>query len=190
METWWSALPLFDKVLWAIAALFTLLFVVQTILSFLGGDGDSMGDSDAAVDTDDGAGASYFTIRNFITFFTLFGWAGLACVQNGAGPIVSIAVATVAGVLMVALTMWLMAKASQLKHSGTLDMRNAVGKTGTAYLTIPASRGGTGKASLRVQGALRELDAITDDTTPISTGALITVASVIDGRILLVTRKE
>jgi len=189
MESWWDALPIFEKILWATALLFSALFVVQTLFSFIGGgDTDSFGDADGAVDADSGEGTSYFTLRNLIIFLTMFGWTGLACVHNGMSQGASIAIGVAAGAIMVAIMVWLMAKAAGMRHSGTLDLANAVGQTGTVYLVIPAARGGQGKVTVRVQGALRELDAITDESAPLTTGSLIHVASVIDGRLLLVTR--
>jgi hypothetical protein len=189
MSVWWEALTLFEKVLWAIALFFSLLFILQTVLAMIGADSDgSMGDADASVHADHGEGNSYFTIRNLVTFFTMFAWTGLACQQNGLGELGSMAIGTVVGLLMVALMVWLMNKAASMKHSGTLETQRTVGLTGTTYLLIPAARSGMGKISVRVQGNLRDLDAMTDDPSPIATGTMVTVTSVINDRILLVSR--
>lgn len=189
MEIWWSTLTGFEKILWSIALFFSLLFLVQTVLSFIGGDADlASGDPDDAIDQDQGTGSSFFTIKNFIAFFTMFGWVGLAGLHNGLGQAATISIAVLAGAAMVFLMVWLLAKADRLKHSGTLDLKNAVGCTGNTYLLVPAARGGLGKVHVRVQGALRELDAMTDDASAIATGSIVKVTAVIDGRILLITR--
>ncbi len=185
LNSWWQGLDTLHKGFWAIALLFTLFFVVQTVLTFIGGDADGTDGADDGFDGD--MGHQFFTIKNLIAFFTLFGWAGLAALENRLSPFVAILIGAVAGVAMVLLMMWMMRKASHMRHSGTLDINNAVGLTGQVYLPIPAARGGNGKVSLRVQGSLKELDAITDDPVTIPTGSLIKVLGIINGRILLVT---
>lgn len=184
IHSWWQALDPLNKAFWSIALLFSLFFLVQTVLTFIGGDADGGEDMDGF---DGDMGHQFFTIKNLIAFFTLFGWAGLAALNNGLTPFVAVLIGAVAGVAMVLLMMLLMRKAAQMRHSGTLDINNAVGLTGQAYLPIPAARGGNGKVHIRVQGSLKELDAITDDTTTIATGSLVQVRHIINGRLLLVT---
>lgn len=191
METWWQGLPMVEKLFWGIAVLFTFLFLLQTILSFVsGGDDGASGEVDDAMGHDDGVGSSFFTIKNFIAFFTMFGWVGLASLYNGLGGGAAITLGALAGILLVAIMMWLLNKAGQMRHSGTLDLRNAVGLAGSTYLVIPPARGGLGKLTVRVQGSLRELDAMTDDAAPIATGSVARVVGLLDGRILLVTRNS
>ena len=183
----WAALPSLEKILWVIALIASLLFVIQTLMTFAMGDGELDGDADADISGDEGAGHQMFTLKNLVAFFTLFGWTGLGCLQAGLHPMLALVLASVAGVAMVALMMFLLARISQLKHSGTLDLKNAIGLTGRVYLTIPAARASIGKVHLRVQGGVKELDALTDLPEPIATGAMVKVLQVIDERILLVT---
>lgn len=191
MDLWWQQLDTFEQILWGIALLFSLLFILQSALSFLGGgDASAMGDVDDAVDSDHGVGTSFFTLRNFIVFFTLFGWTGLAAHKAGWSESAVVMAGSLAGGAMVAVMMWLLNKAGELRHSGTMDLKNAMGSTGTTYLHIPASRGNAGKVSIHVQGTLRELEALTDDPEPIPTGARITVVGLADARTLLVTRNS
>ena len=46
MTDWWNALDDFEKALWAITLVATLIFVIQTIATFIGMDGDSGGGAD------------------------------------------------------------------------------------------------------------------------------------------------
>jgi hypothetical protein len=191
MELWWQQLGTFEQLLWGVSLLFSLLFILQSAFSFLGGDDAvAVGDVDDAIGSDDGVGSSFFTLRNFIVFFTLFGWAGLAAYKAGWGEPAAVLTGALAGGAMVAVMMWLLKKAGELRHSGTLDLKNAVGSMGTTYLLIPARRTGSGKVSIQVQGALRELEALTDEADPIPTGARITVVGLADPRTLLVTRNS
>src|SRR3546814_8408646 len=85
IATWWQTLGGIEKFFWVIALLFSFLFIVQTILAFVGGGGDddgAFGDSDEYIDGDSGIDFQFFTIKNFITFFTVFGWVGLGCLKS------------------------------------------------------------------------------------------------------------
>ena len=187
IASWWQSMATFEKILWAIAILFSLLFLIQTIMSAIGGDGDAHGDADDAVGDDDGIGYQFFTIKNLIAFFTMFGWVGIAVYKGGLGPGMAIIAGIAGGVLMVAIMFFLFKNVSRLKHSGTMQIKNAVNQVGETYLFIPAKRGGTGKVHVKVQGSLRELQALTDDSSDIPTGKLIKVTDIINDQILLVT---
>jgi hypothetical protein len=188
ISAWWQALDSFEKILWAIALLFSTFFLLQTILSFAGGDSDMAdGHADASVGGDDGTGHQFFTIKNLIAFFTIFAWTALACYKGNMGKGLSIGIGLVAGSLMVVMMAMLFRSMSKLKQSGTLQMKNAIGMVAETYLFIPAKRGGFGKIHIKVQGSLHELQAITDDADQIATGKLVKVTGVINDSVLLVT---
>lgn len=182
---WFLDLKGFEFILWCIALLFTLLFILQTIVSFFIGDGH--GDIDVAGDDGHGDGSSFFTLRNMIAFFTMFGWTGLAALKSGLPDFAVVLIAVLAGVATVYLLYFLMQKTSKLRQSGTLQMKNAVSQVGETYLRIPAKRSGMGKVQVQVQGRLMELDAMTDDGEDIATGVPIRVVNTLNERILLVT---
>ena len=182
---WWQNLKGFEFILWCIALLFSLLFVVQTIVSFfIGGDHS---DIDAVGDDGHGDATQFFTLRNMIAFFTMFGWAGLAAYKSGISSAWVVLIAVAAGSLMVYLLYFLMQKAGKLKQSGTLQIKNAINQIGETYLRIPAQRGGVGKVQIQVQGRYMELEAMTDDKEDIATGRPIKVINTLNERILLVT---
>ena len=81
----------------------------------------------------------------------------------------------------------LMRNAGRLRHSGTLQVKNAINQIGETYLRIPAKRMGIGKIHVQVQGRLMELDAMTDDAEDISTGRPVHVVNILNNQILLVT---
>lgn len=182
---WLLNLKGFELVLWCIALLFSFLFVIQIIISLFIGDSD--GDFDDGGDGGHGDATQFFTIRNMIAFFTMFGWSGLTAYKSGLSNAWVIVIAVASGVLMVAILVFLMTRASKLRQSGTLQMKNAVSQVGETYLRIPARRGGMGKIQVQVQGRLMELDAMTDDAEDIATGKPIKVVSTLNERILIVT---
>ncbi len=188
ISSWWQQLPSLERIFWVVALLFSALFVIQLILSFVIGDGDaSEGDADSYVAGDDGAGHQYFTIKNMIAFFTIFGWTGIACLQGGMSSTAAIGIAIGAGSVVVLMMAVLFKSMSKLKQSGTLQIKNALGLVAETYLLVPARRGGFGKIHIKVQGSLHELQAITDDAEPIATGKLVKVVGLVNDNILLVT---
>ncbi|MFB2120643.1 hypothetical protein [Parapedobacter sp. 2B3] len=191
ITTWWQALGGTEKFFWAVALLFSFLFVMQTIFAFIGGGDDdgAFGDSDEYVDGDGGIDYQFFTIKNFITFFTVFGWVGLGCLKSGL-PIGQVVIwSTVSGVAIVLIMFYLFSRMAKLRSSGTLRIQNALHKQAETYLRIPAVRSGYGKVHIRVQGSLRELRALTDDEDDIPTGRPVTVVGIVNESILLVTGK-
>lgn len=193
ISSWWQGMDLFEKILWVIAILFSSLFLLQTVFSiFTGGDADSheaMGQSDEYVGDDDGVGHEFFTIKNMIAFFTMFGWVGIAAYNSGLSKGISALLALGAGVIMVFLMVLLLRNVGKLKYSGTMQIKNALNQVANVYLFIPAQRKGAGKIHVRVQGSLHELDAITDDAADIATGSIVKVTGIIDEGLLLVTAK-
>lgn len=191
ITTWWQHLETFEKILWGIALVFSSFYLLQSMLSLSGGDTDhGDGHADASMDHDDGVHYQFFTLKNMIAFFTMFGWVGIAAHSSGIGKTGTVLLALAGGAGIVMLMAVILGSMSRLRHSGTLDIENAINLTGSTYLFIPASRGGIGKVHIKVQGSLRELPAMTDDETEIATGALVRVKKIINERILLVTLAE
>ena len=181
---WYQNLQGFELILWSIAIFFSVLFILQSIISiFTGGDS---GDADS-FDGDSYMGHSFFTVRNMIAFFTMFGWTGLAAYKGGLNNWLVVFIALFAGISMVAIMYLLMRNSKRLKASGTLQMKNAINQVGETYLRIPGNRQGLGKVQVQVQGRYIELDAMTDDPEDISTGKPIKVVNILNNRILLVT---
>lgn len=187
-ETWWQAMELAEKIYWCIAIPFSIVFIIQLVLTFIGGDFDdagSTGDADASIDADDGIGFQFISIKNISGFFTIFSWTGIAAINAGKSMPFTIIVSVLAGLAMMTLMATLIYYMGKLSEDGTLKLSNAIGKLGTAYLKIPAQRKGMGKVQIKVQG-YRTLDAITDDMDDIPTGAVVDVVDIINDEILLV----
>jgi membrane protein implicated in regulation of membrane protease activity len=187
---WWSSLDIFAKFYWLIAIPSSLAFLIQLVLTFIGGDfdGDADIELDAEIEGDSGIGFQFFTLKNLIAFFAIFSWVGLACIDAELSKPVTILLSSLSGIAMMLLMASIFYFASKLTESGTLKMANAIGHIGDVYLTIPANSAGYGKVQIKLQGALRELDAITHDSENIPTGAIIKVTNVSPNNILIVTK--
>ena len=191
ITTWWQHLEAFEKILWGIAFTFSSFYLLQNMLSLFGGDTDhGDGHADTSMGHDDGSHYHFITLKNMIAFFTVFGWVGIAAHTSGIGKTGTVLLALAGGIGIVILMAIILGSMSCLRHSGTLEIENAINLTGSTYLFIPANRGGIGKVHIKVQGSLRELPAMTDDDMEIATGALVRVKRIINERILLVTLAE
>lgn len=188
--SWWDAKPVLEQVYWGISIIGSLILTVIMILTFAGGDGDFSSDPDLEIESDAGAGFQFFTLKNLVGFFTIFGWAGLACIDLGVPFIVTIIVSIFCGLVMMFMMAGIFYLMSRMVESGTLSLKNAIGATGEVYLPIPANRGGLGKIQIKVQGALRELDAMTKEGVDIPRGALVEVHEIVNDHILLVTKQS
>jgi membrane protein implicated in regulation of membrane protease activity len=191
-SNWWSAMEMLEKVYWGIALPASLIFVILIIATIFVGDVDDFdgGDVDAAVDGDDGVGFHFVTLKNMIAFFTLAGWSGIASIHAGHNTTTSIIISFVCGLIMMSIMALLYYLMGKMTSSGTLNMKNAINRTGEAYLLIPAKRGGIGKVQVKVQGSLRTLDAITDEEEEIKTGTVIEVIDVTGTDILIVKKSK
>jgi len=190
ISSWWQGLAGFEKILWAFAIIFSVLFVFQTLYSLFVGETDdssAIGTADSYIGDDTGIGHQFFTVKNLIAFFTMFGWAGIAAYNSGLSKGLTIVIALVAGFTMVLIMVFLLRNVNKLKHSGTMQIKNALNEVCETYLFIPARRNGIGKVHIRIQGSLHELDAITDDESQIPTGKIVKVTGIVNEQILLVT---
>ena len=186
----WSAIGVFEQVYWILAIPATLIFTVLLVLTIAGSDADTDVDTDIDSDIADGDSIpfQFISLKNIVAFFAVFGWSGIGFINAGMSYWLVLILSFLCGVLMMFLMASLFYLMSKLVESGTLDMKNAIGKLGEVYLVIPGKRGGMGKVQINVQGALRELDAITDSDT-IPTFSIVKVLDVIDDHILLVKKQ-
>lgn len=195
---WWNELGTVSQIFYCMAIPATLVLIIQTVLLFLGLEGE---DGDLEVDGGEDLlggdedlmsgidGLRIFTIRGIVAFFVVFGWLGIVLNGEGVPLYITLPVAAGAGVLMMVLLAWLFRAVMHLRGDGNTDNRNAIGASGKVYLTVPASRGGTGKVNLLLQGALVERGAVTDETEAIPTGAEIVVIGLSGQTDLVVKRK-
>jgi hypothetical protein len=187
-NTWWEGLSVVLKIYWGIAVPFTLFFVLQLVLSFLGAESpDDLPDSE--IEADHGIPFQFLTVKNLIGFFTIFAWTGIACTEAGFSNGITLVLATVAGLLMMGLMAGLFYLMMKSGADGTMKIRNAIGQVGEIYLTIQPKRSGMGKIQVKVSGSLRTLDAMTDDEKPLTSGQLAQVVEIVNDNILLVTSK-
>lgn len=155
----------------------------------LDGSGIVGGHSGEPVQEGPFAGLKLFTLRGVVAFLSVCGWGGLWLLRMGMHPIPAVFLAIAMGFWAMLLMALFLRVALRLQHDGTMDYRNALGKAGTVYLTIPAGRAGAGKVNVVFQDQLRELEAVTDEPEHIPTGTEVVVVAISGGNTLVVCRK-
>lgn len=192
---WFSMLEGADRLYWYVAVFASTVFLVQTLLTFIGIDHfdssadvdfDASGVGDAADGHTLGAfGISQlFSIRTIIYFMLGFGWGGI-CFDSIEALWLRGLVAVLTGVVFVAIFFCIMRMMFGLETSGNVSIKECMGQTAEVYLRIGAERSSKGKVSISLRGSLREYDALTDGPE-IPSGAKAKVIDIIGTNTLLV----
>lgn len=205
----WNSLDPAGKVLWAVTLSASLVFVIQTVMTFLGAAGDGDFDINSDIHTDApgdlsdpsadipsetaahdtghaGGGMNLLTFRNLVNFLLGFGWTAILLEDSIPAVSLRLLIAVVVGAALVALVMLLFKWLTGMQESGTINVyKSAVDCQGTVYLTIPGERAGEGKVQITINNAVREYAALTDGPT-LKTGTRIRVVEVVSASTLLV----
>ncbi len=158
------------------------------------GDDPQFADFDHDADGSNHHGSSWLfgiiSFRTLVAATTFFGLAGMAALTGGLplGQQLLIAVASGGGAMFA--IHGLMRFLFQLGQSGTLRIRNAIGRTGTVAVPIPGKHGGQGRVRLIVQGRFEELAAVHTLEGTLTTGSQVVVLDVVDGNVLEVAPLE
>lgn len=196
MIEWWNTLDAGMKVLWSITMASSLIFVIQSVMTFLGADaGDTGLDGDIDIpddlDTPDihdamDAGMNLLTFRNLVNFFLGFGWTAVLLRDQVKSTALLLFLAIIVGVLLVFAVMYLFKWLNGMQQSGNINVfKSAAGCQGKVYLTIPGERAGMGKVQISINASVREYDALTDGDT-IPTGKSIRVVEALNEHTLVV----
>lgn len=190
MMDFYNSLEPLQKFFWSIACVASLVFIIQTIMTFVGLGTDTDIDSgpmDGGVDSvEDGGLNGVFSFRNLINFLLGYGWAGVLLFDSMQQHWLLQLVAVVVGLLFVLAFVFMLRQVMKLSHDGSFRMKEAVGLVADVYLRIPAGRSGRGKIQVSVKGSVHEIDAVTDNDQTIPTGTQVRIVEVIGDDLLLV----
>lgn len=182
------------------------LFILRTIMVLIGVGADHGVDNvgDISIDTEvahdlhtdtnsdhaQDADVSFklISLQGLTAFFTIFGLVGLALVKLEWHILLTFLGASAAGLLAVWILSLLFSQMKRLQSEGTLNIHNAIGQTGSVYLTIPEK--GSGQVRLAIQGSLKIFDAISNDKTRIPTGEGIRVVGITADNTLVVEKSK
>ena len=116
MQEWFETLSSFEKILWYISMPFTLIFIIQLVLSIAGLDGRKLNKNINEADSEEVSvdeeqvnglrkglvsfGLSFFSMRNIIVFLMVFGWVGINVYHHGFSKPITLLISVVAGGIM------------------------------------------------------------------------------------------
>jgi membrane protein implicated in regulation of membrane protease activity len=176
------------QVFWYIAIPVSIIFVIQTILTFVGMDGSDGVEADFDSDFDgDGAPFQLFSLRNLINFLLGFSWTGVLFYNSITNTTLLVLLSLAVGTLFVVLFFLMIKQILKLAEDNTFKMEHTVGQIAQVYLTIPEQKTGTGKVQVSVRGTSHELNAITDGER-LNSGEMVRVVRIETGNLLVVEK--
>ena len=187
MIEWFNSLEPMLKIYWVIALVASLIFVIQMIISFIGGDVFDDLDGDIDSDGDAGGVSHFFSVRNLVNFLLGAGWGGVCFYGTISSTALLIFVAVVCGIVFVLIFFGLVKILLKLQKDNTFNISETIGKTADVYLPIPANKSGHGKIQISVRGSFHEINAITEGEK-ISTGLKARVIETVDNQAVLVDK--
>ena len=176
------------KTLWFIALPTSLIFVIQTVMTFAGVDSHDGLSADFNSDLHGGdAPFQLFSFRNLINFLLGFSWTGISFYELLENKVLLIALSLIVGALFIAVFFLIIRQIERLGEDNSFKLSNALNKTGSVYLTIPAMKKGVGKVQVSVNGAFHELDAITENEK-LESSALVRIIRIESNNLVVVER--
>lgn len=167
------------QIYWYIAIIASIIFIVQTILTFIGADTDAGVDADFDGDLDGGDHPfQLFSLRNLVNFFLGVGWTGIALYNHIHSQVLLGIIALFVGLVFIAIFFLVARVMMRLAEDNSFNIEETIGKTADVYLTIPARKEGKGRVQISVKGSIHELDAMTPEQEAIKGGSLVKVIDV------------
>lgn len=188
MHEWWHALDGAGRLFWGIAIAATIVQVLMFAASLLGSS-DFDHSPDGADASDATQGVKLISVRAIVAFLVGFGWTGGLLLQKGMAFFPALAIALAAGIVFMMVIFLIMRSMMSLRDDGTLDFRNAVGRSASVYVTVPARRSGHGQVEIEIQGRITTVQAVTSDENPLAPQTAVTVDAVEPGNLLVVSRR-
>ena len=187
MMEWFNSLDPVLKIYWGIAIIASTFFVIQTIISFIGGEVFDNADVDFDADAHSGGVSHFFSVRNLVNFLLGAGWGGVCFYYTISSKTLLIFVAIACGTIFVLMFFFLVKILLKLGKDNTFRVDETLDKVADVYLAIPENKSGKGKIQISVRGSFHELDAITAGER-IATGSKARVIEIVGSHIVLVEK--
>lgn len=171
---------------WYVALPASLIFVIQTVMTFTGVDASDGINADFDGDIS-GVEAPFqlFSLRNMVNFLLGFSWTGISFYNSIPNHTLLITLSVGVGAAFVYVFFLIIQQVQKLAENNSFQMSSVLNKTAEVYLTIPAQKKGKGKILISIKGAFHELDAITEKEK-IPSGAMVKVVGIENGEIPIV----
>jgi hypothetical protein len=182
------------QVYWILAAVSSIIFIIQAIMTFIGFDADSDVDMSTAPDqipesgdaAFDAAGFHLVSVKSVICFILGFGWTGVLCWNYIPNHVLLGLLAAVVGLIFMSLIAFLLFQMMKLNRDNTFRVEQTIGLPADVYLRIPGNRKQTGKITVSLNGSTHELEALSD--TDIPTGAKVRIKEIVQAETVLVEK--
>ncbi|MDD3319997.1 MAG: NfeD family protein [Paludibacter sp.] len=185
MEVFQNLDPLL-RMFWFIALPASAIFIVQTIMTFIGADASDGLNADFDGDMSGGdAPFQLFSLRNLVNFLLGFGWTGVSCFRSIENKTILLFVAVIVGIVFVFMFFVIIRQIQKLAEDNSFKLSSTLNKTADVYLAIPEKKSGKGKIMISINGSYHELDAMTENER-IPTGAVVKIVKIENSDILIV----
>jgi len=182
----YETLDPFLKTFWLIALPTSLIFIIQTAMTFIGLDSTEGLDADFDSNLDGGdAPFQLFSLRNLINFLLGFSWTGISFFDLIPNKTLLTILALAIGVGFVLVFFYIMRQIQKLAEDNSFKIEDTIGKTAEVYLTIPGKMSGKGKVIVSVKGSFHELPAMTENEK-INSNSMIKILRIESDEILIV----
>ena len=176
---WWNSMSALQQTAFIIACAASFVLVLQLIMLLIGGSADS----------DIGGGLTDTELSGGLTDGGLSDAGAFDGGANATDTDLStdgeVSAGSHSGCAMAAALIGM----EKMQGDGNLDPKNAIGKIGTVYLTVPPERSGKGKVNILIQERYAEYEAITNGSTALPTASEIKVVGY-DGANVLIVEKH
>lgn len=175
LQTLVQTKDIMELIYWAIALVASVVFLIQTIMLFVGFDTDadfSGGDVDFDAD-----GLHLVSVKTITCFLLGCGWTGALAYPLLESKVVVALLAVAMGVVFMLLIAFLLKQVLKLSQDNSFSTARVVGETAEVYLRIPGGKE-PGKIMVSYEGSMHELLALADEE--IATQKRVTVERAID----------
>ena len=176
------------RTLWLVAIPASLIFAIQTIMTFAGAETHDGLSADFDSDLHGGdTPFQLFTFRNMINFLLGFSWTGISFYNIIDNKAILITLSFIVGAGFLILFFMIIRQIERLAEDNSFKITNALNKTASVYLPIPERKKGAGKIQVSVKGSFHELDAITENDK-IETSATVRIVKIESNNLVVVER--
>jgi hypothetical protein len=181
-------LPPLLKTFWFVAIPASVIFVIQAIMTFAGGDASDGVQADFDGDLDGGhMPFQIFSLRNLVNFLLGFSWCGISFYNIISNHALLIVFSLASGIGFVLLFFLILRQVHKLAEDNSFKMSDTLNQPAEVYLTIPGYKTGRGKVLVSTKGSVRELIAITT-SDKIESGTMVKVTGIEQNSILIVEK--
>lgn len=174
------------RMFWYVAIPTSLIFIIQSALTFLGADVADGVEVDFEGDLGHGdTPFQVFSFRNLINFLLGFSWTGISFYSTISNTALLLIFSLIIGVVFVYLFFVIIKNIQQLAEDNTFKLSSTINKTAEVYLAIPEKKSGKGKIMISINGSFHELEAITENEK-IPSGALVRIIKIENNNLLVV----